>query len=129
MLDVGLVKHLAQLTNKSILISEAFQFKGQLAENYVLEQLLPLLDYPPNYYAFAQDREIDFILQRDEAVIPIEVKSGESKNAVSFKSYIKKHDPEISIRFSTREYLKNGAITNIPLYFVGKIFEIISQWP
>ena len=123
--DVGLVKHMAQLTNKSILISEAFQFKGQLAENYVLEQLLPLLDYPPHYYSFAQDREIDFILQHGESVVPIEVKSGENKNAVSFKSYIKKHNPEISIRFSTREYLKNGAITNIPLYLAGKSFVLI----
>ena len=56
--------------------------------------------------------------------LPIEVKSGESKKAVSFKSYINKHNPEIAVRFSNKEYLKNGAITNIPLYFVGKIFEL-----
>jgi len=126
LLDVGLIKHMARLTNNSILLSEAFQFKGQLAENYVLEQLLPLLDYPPNYYAFAQDREIDFIMQHGELVFPIEVKSGENKNAVSFKSYIDKHKPDISVRFTTKEYLKNGAITNIPLYFAGKTFELIS---
>jgi len=125
MLDVGLIKHIAQLTNKSILISEAFQFKGQLVENYVLQQLRPLIDYPPNFYAYAQDREIDFILQHGELVIPIEVKSGENKNAVSFKSYIEKYHPEKSVRFSTREYRKDGAITNIPLYFAGKIFELL----
>ena len=124
LLDVGLIKHMAQLTNKSILLSAAFQFKGQLAENYVLEQLFPLLDYPPNFYAFAQGREIDFILQHEESVIPIEVKAGENKNAVSFKSYIKKYKPEVSVRFSTREYLINSAITNIPLYFAGKMFEL-----
>ena len=125
LLDVGLIKHIAQLTNKSILLSEAFQFKGQLTENYVLEQLLPLSDNPLNYYVFAQDREIDFVLQHGELVIPIEVKSGENKNTVSFKSYIEKHKPEISVRFSAREYMKNGAITNIPLYFAGKMFELI----
>jgi predicted AAA+ superfamily ATPase len=121
------VKHIAQLTNKSILLSEAFQFKGQLTENYVLEQLLPLLDYSPHFYAYAQDREIDFIIQRDEAIVPIEVKSSGNKNAVSFKSYIDKHKPEVAIRFSTNEYIQNDAITNIPLYFVGKIFELIRQ--
>jgi predicted AAA+ superfamily ATPase len=126
LLDVGLIKHMARLTNKSILLAEAFQFKGQLAENYVLEQLLPLLDYSPHFYAYAQDREIDFILQHGESVIPIEVKSGENKNAVSFKGYIEKHRPKIAVRFSTGEYLVNGAITNIPLYFVGKIFELTS---
>ena len=60
LLDVGLTKHIAQLTNKSILLSETFQFKGQLVKNYVLEQLLSLLDYSPNFYAYAQDREIGY---------------------------------------------------------------------
>ncbi|MCL2163074.1 MAG: AAA family ATPase [Oscillospiraceae bacterium] len=126
LLDVGLIKHIAQLTNKSILLSDAFQFKGQLAENYVLEQLLPLLDKPPNFYAYAQDREIDFVLQREEQIIPIEVKAGEKTKAVSFKSYIEKYKPEISVRLNTKEYVKNGAIINIPLYFAGKMFELVS---
>jgi predicted AAA+ superfamily ATPase len=124
LLDVGLIKHLAGLTNKSIMLSEAFHFKGQLAENYVLEQLMPLLEQSPNFYSFAQEREIDFMLQHGESIIPLEVKSGGSKTAVSFKSYIAKHSPETAIRFSANEYLKNGAITNIPLYFAGKLFEL-----
>jgi predicted AAA+ superfamily ATPase len=127
LLDVGLLKHIAQLTNKSILLSEKFQFKGQLTENYVLEQLTPLMANPPNFYAYAQNREIDFIIQHEESVIPIEVKSGESLSAISFKNYIKKHEPEVSVRFSMREYSKDGAITNIPLYFAGKLFELISD--
>jgi predicted AAA+ superfamily ATPase len=126
LLDVGLIKHMARLTNKSILLAEAFQFKGQLAENYVLEQLLPLLNHPPHFCAYAQDREVDFILQHGESVIPVEVKSGENKKAVSFKGYIEKHSPKIAVRFSTKEYSVNGAITNIPLYFAGKIFELSS---
>ncbi|MCL2050401.1 MAG: AAA family ATPase [Lachnospiraceae bacterium] len=125
LLDAGLVKHMAQITNKSILLSDAFPFKGQLVENYVLAQLLPLLNHTPHFYAFAQDREIDFILQHEEEIIPIEVKSSTSKHATSFKSYIEKHNPKIAIRFNTNEYLKNGAITNIPLYLVGKMFELI----
>jgi predicted AAA+ superfamily ATPase len=124
LIDVGLVKHIAQLTNKSILLSEAFQFKGPLTENYVLEQLLPQLNYSPHYYAYAQDREIDFIIQHGEAVIPLEVKSGVNKNAVSFKNYIAKYKPKAAIRFNSNEYLHNEAITNIPLYFVGKLFEL-----
>jgi predicted AAA+ superfamily ATPase len=124
LLDVGLIKHMAQLTNKSIMLSEAFQFKGQLTENYVLEQLLPLLDYSPHYYAYAQNREIDFIIQRGESIVPIEVKSSGNKSAISFKSYIEKHSPATAVRFNTNEYLKNGAITNIPLYFAGKVFEL-----
>jgi len=126
LLDVGLMKHMAQLTNKSILLSEAFQFKGQLAENYVLEQLLPLLDHPPNFYAYVQNHEIDFIFQYGDRIIPIEVKSGENIISASFKRYIEKHKPEIAVRFSTKEYIENDAITNIPLYFAGKILELAS---
>jgi predicted AAA+ superfamily ATPase len=127
LLDVGLIKHLAGLTNKSILLADSFPFKGQLTENYVLQQLMPILDKAPNFYAFAQEREIDFILQHGESIVPIEVKSGGTKKAVSFKSYIKKHNPEVAIRFGPREYFENGAITNIPLYFVGKIFTLLSD--
>jgi predicted AAA+ superfamily ATPase len=127
LLDVGLIKHLAGLTNKSIILNDSFQFKGQLAENYVLEQLMPILDIVPNFFSFAQEREIDFILQYEESVIPLEVKSGSSKKALSFKSYIDKYKPEIAVRLSTNEFLKNGAITNIPLYLTGKIFELISS--
>jgi len=126
LLDVGLIKQLAGLTNKSILLSETFQFKGQLVENYVLEQLMPQLDHAPNFYSFAQDREIDFIVQHGELVVPLEVKSDSNKNAVSFKSYIAKYSPKTAIRFSANEYLKNGAITNIPLYLVSKLFELTS---
>ncbi|MDR1135331.1 MAG: AAA family ATPase [Clostridiales Family XIII bacterium] len=128
LIDVGLIKHIAGLTNKSILLADAFQFKGQLAENYILEQFTPLLDQAPHFYSFAQEREIDFIIQHGESIIPIEVKSGGNKKAVSFKSYITKHAPETAIRFSTNEFLKNGAITNIPLYFVGKLFELASKF-
>ncbi|MDR0943190.1 MAG: DUF4143 domain-containing protein, partial [Ruminococcus sp.] len=71
---------------------------------------------------------IDFILQHGESIIPIEVKSGGNKNAVSFKSYIEKYNPETAVRFSTMEYLQNGAITNIPLYFAGKIFELCERY-
>ena len=127
LLDVGLIKHLAGVTNKSIMLSESFQFKGQLTENYVLQQLMPILDNAPNYYAFAQEREVDFILQHYESIIPVEVKSGGNKKAVSFKSYIDKHKPEIAVRISSKEYLINGAITNVPLYFAGKMFELASN--
>jgi len=127
LLDTGLIKHMAGLTNKSILLSENFYFKGQLVENYVLQQLIPILDNKPNFYAYSQDREIDFILQHGETIIPLEVKSGNESKAVSFKSYINKYDPGIAVRYSTKEYMINGEITNVPLYLVGKTIELISN--
>ena len=127
LLDTGLIKQMAGLTNRSIMLSENFHFKGQLTENYVLQQLISTLTGEPNFYAYAQDREIDFILQYGESIIPIEVKSGDAKKAVSFKSYIDRYNPKIAVRYSSREYMVNGAITNIPLYFVGKTLELVSD--
>jgi predicted AAA+ superfamily ATPase len=79
-----------------------------------------------HFYAFAQEREIDFMVQHGESIIPVEVKSGGNKNAVSFKRYIAAHNPEVAIRLSANGYLKNGAITNVPLYFAGKIFDLLA---
>jgi predicted AAA+ superfamily ATPase len=126
MLDVGLIKSIAGLTNRSILLAEANQFKGALAENYVLEQLMPQPGQTPSYYAYAQEREIDFIIQHGEAVIPLEVKSGGNVASASLKGYIAKHSPEKAIRLSTNTFSSNGVIVDIPLYFAGKLRELAS---
>ena len=128
LLDAGLIKHVAGLTNKSVLLSDNFQFKGQLTENYVLEQFIPLFDVGPAYYSFAQDREIDFLIQYGETVIPIEVKSGGAVKSASLKSYIDKYNPKLAVRLSAKEYIHNGSIINIPLYFASKIFEMLSDY-
>ncbi|MCL2860519.1 MAG: AAA family ATPase [Oscillospiraceae bacterium] len=125
LLDVGLLKYMAGLDNSSILLDDAFNFKGQLMENYVLEQLAPQMDFTPNYYAMGKDFEIDFIIQKESAVVPLEVKAGLNKRASSFKRYIEKHNPKIAIRFSSNGYVKDGEITNIPLYLASKTMELL----
>ena len=126
LLDVGLTKYMAGMDNKSIILDEAFSFKGQLVENYVLQQLVPQMDFTPNYFAPSREMEIDFIIQSGTRVVPVEVKSGTSKRAISFKKYIEKYKPETAIRFSSNEYMTNGNVTNIPLYFTGKVMELVA---
>lgn len=94
------------------------------SENYVLQQLYGQFDVAPRYYA-DKNSEIDFILQNGTEIIPIEVKSGEDKSAPSFKRYVSDKQPTHAIRFSKRGYLKNGPLTNIPLYLVGKARELL----
>jgi Holliday junction resolvase-like predicted endonuclease len=69
--------------------------------------------------------EVDFIIQNGMEIIPVEVKSGESKSATSFKSYIKKHNPQTAIRFSKLGYRTDGKITNLPLYLARKTNELV----
>mgnify|MGYP001529645289 FL=1 len=122
--DTGLLKHMAGLDNSAILLKMDYQFKGPLTENYVLQQLRGQFDIEPRYYA---DRygEIDFVLQYRTEIIPIEVKGGEDKSAPSFKRYISAVNPEYAVRLSTRGYMRNGNITNIPLYLARKTRDLL----
>jgi hypothetical protein len=65
------------------------------------------------------------VLQNGSEIIPVEVKGGEDKQAIGFKSYIKKHSPRTAIRYSKRGYMKNGDIINLPLYLAGKTKSLI----
>ena len=124
MFDTGLLKYMAGIDNKAILTKTAFQFKGALAENYVLQQLRTVFDIQPRYYS-AKNSEIDFVIQNGTDIIPIEVKSGTQKKSSSFKRYITENNPHTAIRFSEMNYVKDGLITNIPLYLAGRTQDLI----
>lgn len=116
--DTGLLKHMAGIDNQAIILKSNYQFKGALAENFILQQLISQYKIFPRYYA-TKNGEVDFVIQDGEKVIPVEVKAGESKKASSFKNYISAKEPETAIRFSEMGYLKNGKITNFPLYMAN----------
>lgn len=122
--DTGLLKHMAGIDNSAILLKSDYQFKGQLAENYVLQQLKGQFYIDPRYYAH-RETEIDFVVQNNADVIPVEVKAGEDKSAQSFKNFIKSKQPPCAIRFSKMNYLKNGEITNIPLYLASRVRDFV----
>ncbi|MDO4266042.1 MAG: ATP-binding protein [Eubacteriales bacterium] len=122
--DTGLLKYMAGVDNGAILLKGDYQFKGPLIENYVLQQLRGQFAVEPRYFA-DKSGEIDFVLQNGAEIVPVEVKGGEDKSAPSFKRYISERHPEHAIRFSKRGYRKDGAITNIPLYLVGKAAELL----
>lgn len=122
--DTGLLKYMAGIDNKAIILKSDYQFKGQLAENFILQQLQEQFKIAPRYYS-DKNNEIDFLLQYGTDIIPIEVKAGESKSAPSFKKYITNNQPKYAIRFSKRNYKKDGIITNIPLYLARKTIELL----
>lgn len=122
--DTGLLKHMAGIDNSAILLKTDYQFKGQLTENYVLQQLCGQFEVEPRYYS-DKNGEIDFVLQNGTEIIPVEAKGGEDKSAPSFKRYVADHHPEHALRYSKRGYRKDGAITNLPLYLVRKTRELL----
>ena len=118
--DTGLLKQMAGIDNSAILLKSTYQFKGQLTENYVLQQL----NVMPRYFS-SRNGEIDFVLQYGMDIIPVETKGGEDKSALTFKKYVADNHPQYAVRFSKMGYRKDGNITNIPLYLVGKTKELL----
>ncbi len=122
--DTGILKRMAGIDNSAILLKTDYQFKGQLTENYVLQQLKGQFEVEPRYFS-DKAGEIDFVLQYGTEIIPVEAKGGEDKSAPSFKKYIANCQPEYAVRFSKRGYRKDGFITNMPLYLARKMKELL----
>lgn len=122
--DTGLLKHMSGVDNSAILLQSNYQFKGPLTENYVLQQFCGQFEIEPRYFS-DRSGEIDFVLQYGTEIIPVEVKGGEDKSAPTFKRYVNDKHPPHAIRISKRPYLKNGLITNMPLYLARKTKDLL----
>lgn len=120
--DVGLLRRMSNLDSSIILKENKLleEFKGAFTENYVANVLNYLFDEAPNYYTFDRN-EIDFVIQKNNKIIPIEVKSDKNTNHNSLTKYNAQNDNEISLRFSLNNLSKDGKIINIPLYFIEYI--------
>ncbi|EID84146.1 putative ATPase (AAA+ superfamily) [Treponema sp. JC4] len=119
--DVGLLKYAAGVPNKDIILNTGFQFKGPLTENYCLQQLIPQFDINPHYYSPAQNYEVDFLLQNESDIIPVECKAGKNTLSASFKRYRKEQKPNLAVRFSELPYKEQDGMVNVPLYLAGRI--------
>jgi len=117
MCDVGLLRRMSELTPSVIYgAGKAYkEFKGALAENYVLCELMNIYRNTPFYWKSANKAEVDFIVQNEADIIPIEVKAERASHAHSITEYCKKYTPRLS--FVTSMEHKPGTI---PLYMLWK---------
>jgi len=125
--DVGLLSALSELDVKTLLEGNKIfeEFKGSLTEQYALQQL-KTLDLPVYYWTSDAGRaELDFILQIDRQIIPIEAKASINLQAKSLKTYLEKFKPEVSIRTSTADYNEFEGLYDIPLYLLEMIQKIL----
>ena len=126
LLDVGLLAAMGNLDIHTLINEQSLfeEFKGALTEQYVLQQLKSI-DQLPIYYWSAEKAtaEIDFLIQYQNRIIPIEVKAAENLKAKSLKTYHQKFSPEISIRTSLSDYRKEDWLVNLPLYACWTIIE------
>lgn len=129
MCDVGLLRRKAKV-DASFILTENHEiykeFKGALAENYVLLELISLNNENPYYWTSGNTAEVDFVWQLKEKIIPFEVKSGKNLNSRSLSVYREKYKPEMAVKTSIRNVDVQDGILNIPLYLLWNFKKYIT---
>ena len=122
--DVGLLSAMGDLDSGTLLDGNSIftEFKGALTEQFVLQQLISEGRFVINYWSAEKSTaEIDFVLQKQGIVLPLEVKAVENLTAKSLKVYAEKYKPSVSIRTSMSDYRKEDWLTNLPLYAINTL--------
>ena len=127
--DVGLLRRLSQLDPVAIAQGNRLfsEFKGALTENFILESLIPQFEGVPRYWKSESKAEVDFLVQHENEIIPIEVKSDENIRSKSLAFYRKAFNPILSIRYSMRNLKLDQGLINIPLFMVDYTKRIIKR--
>lgn len=115
--DVGLLCAKKDIIANDILymVDELNDFKGGMTENYVHNQL-KINDYTTYYWESDRGAEIDFIIQREGKLIPIEVKAADNTRAKSLRLYMDRFKPAYAIMLSTKNFAHEDNKLIIPLY-------------
>ena len=117
MADIGLLSRMTGLAPSIVIEKNRIftEYKGALAENYILDILMNTEEITPRYLTF--DRyEIDFMLQIYNTLIPVEVKASTSRHKDSLTKFNEKYGSALCVRFSMNNLSLDGNILNIPLY-------------
>ena len=126
--DVGLLRRLSHLPTTAFAEHNRLftEFKGALTENFVHQSLKQHFEVAPRYWSEAP-YEVDFLVQREDDIIPIEAKAGESIKSTSLKRYAKNYKEEtpLMIRLSMRNLSFDGKLLNVPLFMVDELDRLI----
>ena len=120
--DCGLLRRLAHLPATVVTdpIANYTEFKGAMAENAVLQSVIPLLDdMKPFYWTSSGKAEVEFVIQWDDEIIPVEVKAEENISGNSLAVYFKKYAPNYRMRFSMRNLQFNCGLLSSPTPLAG----------
>jgi len=117
--DLGLLCANKDIVANDVLFmsDELSHFKGGMAENYVNFHLI-INGYTTYYWKSDRGAEVDFIIQRDGAIIPIEVKSADNTQAKSLNVYIERYKPQYAIKLSAKNFGFSDGKKIVPLYAV-----------
>ena len=129
--DIGLLRKLAEVPAAALVAKDDVigyrEFKGAFAENYVLQSLSTQSTVNLRYWTSNNSAEVDFLLQYDTHILPIEVKSGKSTSSRSLTLYNAEKHPVLRIRYSDKDLKLDDNLLNIPLYMADWTFQLIQS--
>lgn len=117
--DIGLLSLRMDMIPNSIIqnINISDKVRGILAESYVAQELVSM-GFSLHYWTSNNTAEVDFVIQKNDSAIPVEVKSSDNVRARSLSMYIKNYNPNYAIRISSKNFGFENNIKSIPLYAV-----------
>lgn len=129
--DVGLLRRLAQLAPTAFGEGNRLftEFKGALTENFVLQTLLTQFEVIPRYWSRSNPPyEVDFLIQRENDIFPVEVKSETNVAGKSLKKFkeLFPNQVKLRIRFSLNNLKLDNDVLNIPLFMADHTGRLIA---
>ena len=125
--DIGLLRKMSEYPISSLLEikqNENIQFKGAMAENYVLQEMNAT--YTGGVYYWAKNNyEMDFVIQRNDQVLPIEIRAGQNVKSKSMTKLLERIDK--GVRISMRNLTCDGKLINIPLALTSEFMRLIDK--
>ena len=119
-LDIGLLSAMNKVKPSTLLMgNDLFTiFKGALTEQFVAQHLVTFMDFIYYWSAENSRGEIDFLVQKDDTILPIEIKAEENLQSKSLRFFVAKYAGLHGVRLSMSDYRQQGWMDNIPLYAV-----------
>lgn len=119
--DVGLLAAKLNISSDQIVMPDALfrEFNGAFIENFIAQELASSGKNQLYYWTSRSDAEVDFLLESNQKIFPLEVKSGTSRNTKSLQSYASKYSPDKVFRTSPRNLIQSDNFINLPLYAVN----------
>ena len=125
LLDGGLLGAMSETPPENLLVANngMEEAKGAFTENYVMGQLASILDTSVFYYSNDAKLEIDFVIQHNNQIVPIEAKAEENLRSKSLSTFVNAHPGLHGLRFSMSDYREQEWMTNVPLYAISTYFK------
>jgi len=128
-LDVGIMRKMAKLSPIAYMEGSRLftEFKGAMIENYILQSLVTQFEVTPRYWTSGNSAEVDFVIQYQNEIIPIEVKSDENVKSRSLTEFHRKYHPKLRIRYSLKNLSYQDGLLNIPHFMSDYTLELIQK--